>query len=166
WCASWQLTERQENVVVGGAGEGHVERYGIDVHHLGVDQILHPAVPDSAKILELSRGQTERRRKRNRNQQIVGSLVVVRHLETDALTEEAGIESDLGLSRPLRPKVRITRSTNHDTRDIGSADRNRLRVEECDGVSEIRLLSRSSICCAQSQRIEEIRLWEERFLVD
>ena len=24
--ARWQLTERQENVVVGGAGEGHVER--------------------------------------------------------------------------------------------------------------------------------------------
>src|SRR6185312_595775 len=146
-----QQTKSEQLVVVRRRIHGEVELDFPGVEHLHVRHVFPSGVEHGAKILELSRRQTERWSEWNRDQQVIRSLVIMRNFETDVLREESSIETELDLGRALGPKIRVARSADDDSGNVRPADRDRLLVEERDRVAEVWLPSRPSARRAQAQ---------------
>src|SRR6185312_650808 len=92
-----QQTKSEQLVVVGRRIYGEVELDFPDIEHLHIRDVFPSGVEHGAKILELRRRQTERWSERDRDQQVIRSLVIMRNLETDMLGEESSIETELDL---------------------------------------------------------------------
>ena len=105
-----QLVRGRAAVEVHGAGDA------TRVEQLRVHRVLKARVLDSSQILEAGQGFALGRRNSPRDDRVRGVLAVVRHLGTDAIVPEAGVEANLVLLRKLRLEVQVADTADGEAR--------------------------------------------------
>src|SRR5256884_4188143 len=160
----WYATHVRDEVGVVRGVDAQVPPEARLVEHLNLAQPLETAVHDRADVLEARGRPTSTRRKRSRDQRVLGSFVVVRQLEVDALAEQGRVAPELVLPRPLGLESGVPQGAENDGVVVAAADARGGREKEANRVGGTRLDARGAESGAQAQAVDPAPFREERLL--